>query len=381
MLNMEPQVNVVALLTLLVTLVSSQESVTDGLLYPRDSETREVLSLDGMWHFAKSNPFNSTEGLLDEWFVNDLEESVDVTLMPVPSSFNDLGTTDLTRDHTGTVWYERTFFVPSSWQSLRVMLRFGSVHYEANVWINGEHVVQHTFGHLPFEADISNNLNYGNENRITVLCDNTLTLSTIPQGEILQTTGDNGNMSIQQYDFDFFNYAGIHRSVHLYTTPITFIKEVNVDTSVDSDGRGHINFEIIPSDNSATNSVNVNVYDKDMTLVALQNVDGGMSGVVIINNVRKWWPYLMDSDVGYLYTIEVRLSTQGQQDVDIYRMKFGVRTLKWSSTEFLINDRPIYFRGLGLHEDSDVHLFFRNSQKYLIQWTFFFCGLVSWTRL
>ncbi|KAJ6627039.1 Beta-glucuronidase [Pseudolycoriella hygida] len=340
-------------LIILVKLVYSQESRTEGLLYPRESETREVLSLDGMWNFAKSNPINSTEGLLEKWFEDDLEESVNVERIPVPSSFNDLDTDVLTRDHIGSVWYERKFFVPIYWQSLRVVLRFGSVHYEANVWINGGHVTQHSFGHLPFEVDISENLNFGNENRITVLCNNTLTLSTIPQGQISQSTGDNGMINIQQYSFDFFNYAGIHRSVHLYTTPKTYIRDVNIDTTVDEDGHGHVNFEITSNDNSVAKSVNVNIYDKDLSLVASQFVNGGMRGVAIINNVRKWWPYLMDSDPGYLYTIELRLSTESKEDIDIYRMKFGVRTLKWTNTQFLINDRPIYFRGMGLHEDSD----------------------------
>lgn len=342
---------------LIIFLLSSQSFSTDGLLYPQDSETREVLSLDGLWDFAKSDPFNATQGLQEAWFAKNLDESVAIKKVPVPSSYNDLDADDLTRDHTGTVWYERKFFIPKSWDGLRVVLRFGSVHYEANVWMNGEHVVQHTFGHLPFEVDVSNNLNYGNENRVTVLCDNTLTLFSVPQGQISEATGDNGNVSIQHYNFDFFNYAGIHRSVQLYTTPVTYIKEVNIGTTlVDEGGRGHIEFEIVPNDDSVVNSANVFIYDKEMNQVASQTVamDSGIRDVATINNVRRWWPYLMNSDPGYLYTIEVRISTRTEEDIDIYRMKFGVRTLRWTSTEFLINDRPVYFRGLGLHEDSDV---------------------------
>jgi beta-glucuronidase len=53
-------------------------------------------------------------------------------------------------------------------------------------WINGELVVKHEFGHLPFEADITDVLKYGQENRVTVLCDNVLIQTTIPQGKILE---------------------------------------------------------------------------------------------------------------------------------------------------------------------------------------------------
>lgn len=48
------------------------------------------------------------------------------------------------------------------------------------------------------------------------------------------------------------------------------------------------------------------------------------------------------------------MSTANEENVDIYRLKIGVRTLHWNSKQFLINGKPIYFRGFGRHEDSDV---------------------------
>lgn len=333
---------------------NASEAQITGLLYPSESETREVISLDGLWDFAMSDPYNPSEGLQKQWFTEELQNYVNITKTPVPSSYNDLDVFEKTRDHVGTVWYERKFFVSPKWNTQRVWLRFGSVHYDANVWINGQHVIQHSFGHLPFEVEITDRLDYNSENRVTVLCDNRLSSVSVPQGGVVEAYGDNGKVLLQQYDFDFFNYAGIHRSVHLYTTPKTFIKQLRVESSVDDDGHGHVNFEIILSDHSATSSANVNIYDKNMNLVAAQAVDGSMQGMVIINRVTKWWPYLMSPDYGYLYTIEVKLSTPEEQDVDVYRKKFGVRTLRWTSTEFLINDRPVYLRGFGKHEDSDV---------------------------
>lgn len=54
--------------------------------------------------------------------------------MPVPASYNDITEDDQLRDHVGTVWYDRKFFVSPSWaHNKRVWIRFGSVHYEAYV--------------------------------------------------------------------------------------------------------------------------------------------------------------------------------------------------------------------------------------------------------
>ena len=52
------------------------------------------------------------------------------------------------------------FYVYPGWQDQRVMLRFGSAHYTAMVYLNGEFVVSHAGGHLPFEADVTDVLKY-----------------------------------------------------------------------------------------------------------------------------------------------------------------------------------------------------------------------------
>lgn len=346
----------IALLWTVITTTSCQTIPTEGLLYPRASETRNLRSLDGIWNFVRSNTNDPTEGIREQWFLKDLKSSNKTVInMPVPASYNDVVEDAAVRDHVGTVWYDRQFFIPTSWQGERVWIRFGSVNYEAQVWINGVYVTQHTFGHLPFEAEISNHVNYGKQNRITVLVDNTLTPDSIPQGRIVERDNDDGKVTLLEYTFDYFHYAGIHRSVHLYTTPITYIKKLHVETSVDNDGHGKVYFKIITNEIPLTLSANVTIYDKKMDAVASQSVSGSaMTGEVTINRVNKWWPYLMNPDPGYLYTIEVRLSTDSRQDMDIYRMKFGVRTLRWTDTAFLINDKPVYFRGFGKHEDSDV---------------------------
>lgn len=47
-------------------------------------------------------------------------------------------------------------------------------------------MVKHEIGHLPFQADITQEIEFGQENRITVLCDNALIQTTIPQGKIVE---------------------------------------------------------------------------------------------------------------------------------------------------------------------------------------------------
>lgn len=50
------------------------------------------------------------------------------------------------------------------------------------------------------------------------------------------------------------------------------------------------------------------------------------------------------------------MSTQQQQNIDVYRQLVGIRTISWTETALLINNKEIYLRGFGRHEDSDVSI-------------------------
>ncbi|XP_055594703.1 beta-glucuronidase isoform X2 [Uranotaenia lowii] len=343
---------------------NGNETSTVGLLYPRESETRDVKRLDGMWNFVRSDPSNPSQGLREKWFNDDLSKARKTIQMPVPSSYNDVTEDASLRDHVGTVWYDRKFFVPRSWGTpdQRVFVRFGSVHYDSIVWINGQQVLKHEFGHLPFEADITSVLKFGSENRITVLCDNVLLQVTIPQGKVQNQPVDGGVEMVQTYTFDFFNYAGIHRSVMLYTVPRVFIRDVAVKTNLEGE-KGVLHYVVETNVNTGHDQqVTVKLLDRNGTVVAVDEVNGPLlQGELAVNNVKPWWPYLMHEEPGYLYNLEVTLQYKSneasepvEQVYDVYRLKVGFRVLEWNSTALLINGQPIYFRGFGRHEDSDI---------------------------
>lgn len=48
------------------------------------------------------------------------------------------------------------------------------------------------------------------------------------------------------------------------------------------------------------------------------------------------------------------MSTDGVTVLDVYREPFGVRTVGFTNTKLLINNKSFYCLGLGRHEDSDV---------------------------
>ena len=90
---------------LLACLVSQISAI--GLLYPRDSPTRETKSLDGIWRFRLTPKDDPDLGFKKEWFNsdwNDPKVQNEIIPMPVPSSFNDITQDRHIRDFLGWAW-------------------------------------------------------------------------------------------------------------------------------------------------------------------------------------------------------------------------------------------------------------------------------------
>ena len=75
-------------------------------------------------------------------------------------------------DHVGDVWYQTVARVPERWRGERIVLRFDAATHSAVVWVDETQVVEHEGGYTPFEADITDVVEPGAEDRITAVVDN-----------------------------------------------------------------------------------------------------------------------------------------------------------------------------------------------------------------
>ncbi|XP_069556769.1 beta-glucuronidase-like [Brachyistius frenatus] len=343
----------------LVAVFDAVVPLDTGMLFPRESSSRELKELNGLWDFRADKSANRNQGFERSWYKSRLAESGPVIDMPVPASYNDI-TQDITlRDFIGWVWYEREVVVPARWvadEGTRVVLRVGSAHYYSVVWVNGEKVTEHEGGHLPFEAEIGSLIrkNPTMPCRITIAVNNTLTLETLPPGTI-QHMNDRtkypDGLFVQNTDFDFFNYAGLHRPVLLYTTPKVYVDDITVVTDF-LDDTGVVRYDVSVR-GAATAVLKVTLMDNEGHSVSSSSES---SGVLKVADVKLWWPYLMHESPGYLYSVEVQLmAADGKWTYeDVYSLPVGIRTVQVTSSQFLINNKPFYFHGVNKHEDSDI---------------------------
>ena len=301
-----------------------------SLLYPCDSGSRRVVSLDGMWRFA-FDP--ESKGVDNDWALN-LPESI---TMPVPASFCDFFTDKESREYCGDFWYETDFFVPGEWKGKDIAVRFGSVTHRARIFVNGVEVTTHEGGFLPFDAAVTDIVRYNQFNHLAVLANNELSETMLPAGRT--TTLSNGKKFATPY-FDFYNYAGIHRPVKLTALP----KERVLDFSVVHSLNGTAADVAYTVTTNGGHSVSIDVLDGTEKVAHAE----GKTGTLHIDNVKLW-----NVHAAYLYNFVIRI-TDGETVVDEYAERIGIRTFEIKDGNFLLNGKPVYLRGFGKHEDADL---------------------------
>ncbi|MER5183759.1 beta-glucuronidase [Streptomyces sp. NPDC002896] len=299
------------------------------MLKPRSTATRELVSLDGIWKFAVGTAVDERP------WTGPLGTALEAA---VPASYNDLFTDSAIRDHVGWVWYQRRVRVPRGWADERVILRVDAATHEGRVYVDDVLVAEHVGGYTPFEADVTDHVRPGQEFRLTIGVNNELTNTTIPPGTI---TVDQDGRRKQTYLHDFFNYAGLARSVWLYGVPTVHIADITIVTGLDGT-TGTVEYEVATT---APATVRVRVLDASGGEVAASD---GASGTLRIEDVTLWRP-----GAAYLYDLVAEV-VDGDEVVDTYAQPFGVRTVEVRGSRFLINGEPFYFTGFGRHEDTPV---------------------------
>jgi beta-glucuronidase len=299
------------------------------MLKPQATPTRELVNLDGTWRFA----IDSRAG--DAPWSGRLDTPLEAA---VPASYNDLFVDPAVRDHVGWVYYQRSVRVPRGWGEDRVLLRFDAATHAARVYVDDTLVGEHVGGYTPFDVDVTGVAAPRGALPLTLAVSNELTSTTIPPGKI--EVSQDGTRK-QTYFHDFYNYAGLARSVWLYSVPRERVTDITVTTGFEW-STGLVDYRV---EAEGAGDVRVRLADAQGGLVAEGT---GAAGRLTVEDVVPWQP-----GNAYLYDLTVELHDGGRV-LDSYTLPVGVRTVEVHGHEFLINGEPFYFTGFGKHEDAAV---------------------------
>lgn len=298
------------------------------MLRPIENEYRDFKLLNGLWRFCLDTDDNLTSKPWTSTLPGKLQ-------CPVPASYNDIFAPAI-RSHVGKVWYQRQITIPRAYTD-RIVLRLDSATHTGEVYCNNSFITKHVGGYMPFEADLTKHVQPGDSVRITIGVSNILTNETIPPGFV---STDALGVRELTYLHDFYNYAGLARNIRLCSIPKTYVQDVTVRTDID-DLDGIVNYEV---EVHGEGKVEVELADEDGKVVGTSK---GHRGRIDVEEARLWEPLN-----AYLYTFTIRVVEHGI--VDEYSLNIGIRTVKVDGYDILVNNKPVYLKGFGRHEDTPV---------------------------
>ncbi len=310
------------------------------MLYPQTNRHRQVFDLSGFWELRFDPGETGTQSGWQSGFTGGRP-------VAVPASWNDQFEDG--RDFLGPAWYRTDFNLPWGFERKRILLRFGSVNYLAEAWLNDHWLGRHEGGHLPFAFDITPYVR-PEGNRLVVRVDGRLRFDRVPPGNVTGSPEDffpshAGNFP--QAQFDFLPYCGIQRPVLLVAVPQEGLQDVTVQTElVGRGGRVHVHLER-EGEGPALARFHLEGAGQPATL------DTAFSGRTVGAVIEVPEAILWSPEHPHLYDLRVEMMQNGEVS-DSYGLKIGIRTVAVEGDRLLLNGQPVYLKGFGRHEDFPV---------------------------
>ena len=224
--------------------------------------------------------------------------------------------------YEGCVWYRKPFRHERR-DGKRYFLYFGAANYEATVGLNGEILGTHTGGYTPFNFEVTDRLQEG-DNSLVVLVDNTRRPENVPT-----------------VNFDWWNYGGITRGVCLIETPETFIREYRV--GLDGGNTRRIEGWVRLDGSRSRQKVTVSIP----ALNAGCTVETDSQGFARFSFAAR--PELWSPEHPVLYSVTLSSETDSVCD------RIGFRTIETKGTRVLLNGQPVLLRGVSIHEEQPLN--------------------------
>jgi len=229
--------------------------------------------------------------------------------------------------YEGTIWYKKSFDYQRK-ENTRVFVYFGAVNYLADVYLNGEKLGRHEGGFTPFNFEITK-LVRDKANSLIVKVDNKRRRDAVPT---LST--------------DWWNYGGLTRQVQLVETPATFVEDYFIQLQKGSLER--ISGWVRLNGDKRIQTVTVRIPEARLNKTFTTDASG-YAEIGFSSDLTLWSPTNPK-----LYEVVIEALTDRVQD------QIGFRTIEARGAEILLNGRPVFLRGVSIHEEAP----FRGGRAY-----------------
>ena len=331
---------------------SHQPEFSTAGFFQLPNSGREVLSMNPAWRLykgavagAEAVSFNDAE-----WTVVSLPNGIEYLPTEASGCIN----------YQGEVWYRKHFTPADALKGKKLFLHFEAIMGKSKVFINGKLLTEHFGGYLPVVVDVSDALNWGEDNVIAVWADNSDD-PAYPPGKA-------------QDVLDFTYFGGIYRDCWLIAHNPVFITDPNFEDEVAGGGLfvaydkvSDVSAEVLlkahvrnDSRKAFTGVVEYELQQPDGTQVAFLNdkvqVRPGKA-ITSKDKITVKNPMLWSPETPTLYNLIVRIRDREGKVVDGYRRRIGIRSVEFKGKDgFWLNGKPYEgpLMGANRHQDFAV---------------------------
>ena len=229
--------------------------------------------------------------------------------------------------YEGTIWYCKTFDKTIIDKTKRYFVYFGASNYLTTVTLNGEILGKHEGGFTPFSFEITGKLKE-KDNYLIVGVSNTRSDNNLPA----KVT-------------DWFNHGGLIRDVKLIETPSTFINNyfLSLDKTTLNSKIKRINGKI--QFDGSNKKLNVRVLIPELSINKEVKIDstGNCNFNIDVKDLELWSP-----EKPKLYNLSLETEFEKIND------RIGFRTIESQGKKILLNGKPIFLKGISLHDENPL---------------------------
>lgn len=242
----------------------------------------------------------------------------------IPDGYNPVGS------------YKRTFEVSEDWIGKEIFIHLGAVKSAFYIWINGKKVGYSQGSKLPAEFNLTHFVKPG-KNIIAL--------------EVYRWS-DGSYLECQ----DFWRISGIERDVYLYVRPKVYLQDYFVKSGLNNnytDGTFNLNLDlksVFTKTQKGSISIeitknNTSVYSSEKNYTINPKSENTINFSTSIPNVLTW-----SAEIPNLYTLNIIIKDKKSNVKEVISRKIGFRTSEVKNGQFLLNGKPILFKGVNRHE-------------------------------
>ena len=227
------------------------------------------------------------------------------------------------------IWYQREIAIPAEWAGKDVVLNFGAVYYESEIYIDGKFVDRHFGGSDSFSVDITEFVKAGQKHSLVVNA----------KSDLRSRMQSAGKQSLRHGPFEcmYTRTTGIWQTVWMEAVAPSGIQRVKISTDID---RSVVAMEFTMRRNAAGDMLTINV--KDNGKVVATDCGPVASGSVVMLPIKK--AKLWSPESPFLYDVEFELKNAAGEVIDRATSYFGMRKIHTDGNKIYLNNEPYYQR-------------------------------------